>query len=203
MSLVHSFHPCESIVVRYESFREKALGTLDPGVVRAGSRIAASVGYVAHLAFAQPSATGAVVAGIVAVVAGAGLPILLKGFCSERSEMRGASAVVVNVASFADLEDAYGLGSGDHAFRLLRRAMEAEASDGDPVVQMDGAELVLLLDDYHPAHAKAAIRRIESRFARALRDAGYDCDLSLGLADEPSRTRNGVSTAFRRFVSPN
>ena len=181
MSLVHSLHPCDAIATRYGNFRVRAAEALDGRIVAAASRITASAAFVAFLFIARPTAAGALVAGLLAIAAATAFPILLRNFCSDRFEAYGASAIVFEGADFAHLDRTHGPGASDHAFRVLRRSLEAEATPGDFVVQMEGAELVLLLDETASADARSAMARVERRFRKALNDAGYDCDLDIDL----------------------
>ena len=152
------------------------LATLAAG--RAGGRAAAAIGFLAVLAFRQPSPALALAAAAVAVAVGWAVPLLVAA--NEGAD--NASAVCIDGDGFASLDAAYGPGAAAHAFDLLRRALDTETRETDLVVHAEGREIVLLLDGSDPAVARKIMARVERRFATWLSDAGYECDLSLGLA---------------------
>ena len=163
------------------------VATLSVGAV--GSRAAAAVGFVFYLALAHPSAAVAIFAGIFAILLGWVVPTLLGQGLAYSPETSSASALVLDTDGFRNFDEAYGSGTGEHAFRLFRRAVEAEATGTDLVVQMDGNELVLLTDGSSPSVTRSFMARVGRRFSRSLKDAGYECDLSIGLIEDLEATR--------------
>ena len=122
----------------------------------------------------------------IALAVAVGVPKLVASTKEEmetENEENGASAVVVDCEGFSSLDDSYGPGSSDHVFGMLHRAMKMETRDNDLVVHSQGQELVLVLDGSSPEIAQSVMERVERRFAGWLADAGYECNLSVGLAD--------------------
>ncbi len=230
MSLVHSAHPCEALANRLASLVETTrdskiglaagfglsalagapmplpqlalagpiVGTLAAGAV--GGRAAAAVGFVSYLLIDRPSAAMAVAAAAVAVLVGWAVPqLMLRGKAGGTPS--GTSAVTVSCDGFASLDESYGAGAGDHVFSLLRRALETETRDGDVVVHAQERELILVLDGSNPKVAEHVMTRVERRFSTWLADAGYDCDLSVGLAGSVSSEIDALLRASRRSQS--
>lgn len=215
MSLVQSVHPCEAIVNRLATFRNRAtetirdsklglglglaisavagapaplaqlalagpiVATLAMGTV--GGRAAAAVGFLSFLAVHRPSPGVAVAAAAVALLVGWIVPLFLDRDEEDEGRESGASAIVVDCDGFGSLDDTYGEGTSEHVFNLLHRALKVETRDRDVVVHAQGHELILVLDGSTPAIAQAVMARVERRFSSWLADAGYDCNLSVGL----------------------
>lgn len=161
-----------------------------------GGRTAAAVGFVSYLALQRPTPGVALAAAAVAALVGWVVPMLL----TKVEKLDGAtSAITLECDGFASLDLAYGEGASLHVFSLLRRALETETRDSDLVVHVEDKELVLVLDGSNPAVARSVMARVERRFAAWLSDAGYDCDLSVGLTSpedhdsllRAARTENG------------
>ena len=207
MSLVHSINPCGSVVnrvtevIRYSRWCLGAglalsalagapmplpqiclvgpfLATLAAG--RLGGRAAAALGFLSYLVLNRPSAPITVMAGVLALLVGWMVPTLLQRLGAIGDDAQ-ASAVSIDCEGFSALDKTYGNGAGDHAYRLLRRALETEKRDSDLMVHCEGRELVLVIDGSSPSTACATMARVERRFSRWLSDAGYECDLSVGL----------------------
>ena len=155
------------------------LATLASGAL--GGRAAAALGFVSYLAISRPTAGLAIVAAGVAAFVGWGIPFLLE---DRDVASRKASAVIVNCDGFASLDETYGHGSSAHVFDLLRRALETETRDSDLVVEAEEGEMILVLEGSNSGMASAVMSRVERRFATWLSDAGYECDLSVGMFDE-------------------
>lgn len=157
------------------------LATLSAG--KLGGRAAAAVGFVSYLVLNRPMAAPAVASAVLAVAVGVLVPQALEWLGAVEKADEGASAVVVDCDGFASLDETYGPGASVHAFSLLRRALETETRGTDLVVQTDGQELILVLEGSSPAVAQTVMARVETRFSQWLADAGYDCNLSVGLAN--------------------
>lgn len=190
MSIVHPPHAFEE----FRSVLDKLRRRLDPAV----ARLVAAGGFLLFLVAARPSALGALESGLLAVFFAA-------TFSARAETEENASAIIIEAHAFAALDGHYGEGSARIAFGLLRQAMEAEAHNDDLVVQMDGTELVLLTDRLPESEVRAVLARIERRFSHTIRDAGYDCDLDIGLAGDPLRTnaKRARTATFRRVLSTN
>lgn len=151
----------------------------------AGGRAAASIGFLAFLA-GRPGPVEAVVGAAIALAVAWGAPTLVakaqEEMNNERESEGGASAVVVDCEGFSALDDLYGKGTSGYVFSLLHRALKMETRESDMVVHSQGQELVVVLDGSNPAIARAVMERVERRFAGWLMDAGYECNLSVGLA---------------------
>ena len=154
------------------------VATLAAGIP--GGRAAAAVGFASFLAAQRPSPGVAVAAAAVALLVGWLLPVFLD---QEDEVVREscASAIVVACDGFGSLDETYGEGSSDHVFNLLHRALKVETRGSDIVVHAQDRELILVLDGSTPAVAQAVMARVERRFSGWLADAGYDCNLSVGL----------------------
>lgn len=148
-----------------------------------GARAAAAVGFVSYLAFGHPGLIQMAAAAVVALGMAFGIPELMMRKSEPRRADEGASAVVVDCEGFASLDDSYGPGASDHVFKLLRRALETETRATDLVVHAQGQELILVLDGSSPEVARAVMERVERRFSAWLTDAGYECNLSVGLSN--------------------
>lgn len=148
-----------------------------------GARAAAAVGFVSYLVFAHPGLLQMAVAAVVALAMAWGIPQLMTRPSEPRRSDEGASAVVVDCEGFSSLDDTYGPGASDHVFKLLRRALETETRSTDLVVHSHGQELILVLDGSNPEVARAVMERVEQRFSDWLSDAGYECNLSVGLSN--------------------
>jgi diguanylate cyclase (GGDEF)-like protein len=110
---------------------------------------------------------------------------------------------VVDCDGFSSLDESYGSGAGDHVFKLLHRALKVETRDSDLVVRAQDQELILILEGSSPEVAKSVMQRVERRFAGWLTDAGYECNLSVGLAnmDEDEAEFEALMRSARRSES--
>ncbi len=152
---------------------------------KVGARAAAAVGFVAFLTGGSgPAET--VAGAAIALLTAWGVPKLVaraqEDMEAQREMEGGASAVVIDCDGFGALDDTYGPGTSGHVFNLLHRALKHETRESDMVVHSQGQELILILDGSSPAVAQAVMERVERRFAGWLVDAGYECNLSVGLA---------------------
>ena len=175
------------------------LATLAAG--RLGGRAAAAVGFLAYLAIARPSAESAIAAGALAALVGWAIPTFLAWLGAAPAGARTASAVVVDCDGFVALDAKYGPGTGEYAFGLLRRALETETRESDLVVQAEGRELVVVTDGSNPSATRSIMARVERRFSGWLADAGYECELSVGLLD-PAPSASDVDDALRSARRP-
>lgn len=172
-----------------------------------GGRAAAAVGFVSFL-LNRPGPGATLAAGAIAVFVGWAIPALVaksrESYEEPEAESEGASAVVVDCDGFSSLDETYGEGTSSHVFNLLHRALKMETRDSDMVVHSQGHELVLVLDGSSPAVAQAVMTRVERRFGAWLADAGYECNLSVGLAnmDENEDEFNELLRASRRSQGP-
>jgi len=149
-----------------------------------GARAAAGLGLLSYVLLGHPSLIAAFAAAAIALLLAWGMPKLVS--VAPLTEVRldgGASAVAVDCEGFSSLDEKYGMGASDHVFRLLRKALEAETRNTDLVVHAQGQELILILDGSSPQVAQRVMERVERRFSAWLDDAGYECNLSVGLAD--------------------
>jgi diguanylate cyclase (GGDEF)-like protein len=165
-----------------------------------GARAAAAVGFVSYLVFGNPGVAQIAMAAAVALTMAWGVPALMTRKSEPRESDGGASAVVVDCEGFSSLDDTYGPGASDHVFRLLRRALETETRNTDLVVHSQGQELILVLDGSSPEVARAVMERVEQRFSSWLADAGYECNLSVGLSnvDNDEEEFDALMRATRR-----
>ncbi|RYG25264.1 diguanylate cyclase [bacterium] len=167
----------------------------------AGARAAAAVGFVSYLVFAHPGLVQMAAAAVVALAMAFGIPMLMNRPSEpRRSSDEGASAVVVDCEGFSSLDDSYGPGASDHVFKMLRRALETETRSTDLVVHAQGQELILVLEGSSPEVARAVMERVERRFSSWLQDAGYECNLSVGLSnmDNDEEEFDALMRAARR-----
>ena len=165
-----------------------------------GGRAASAVGFLSFLAIQRPNAGAALVGAAVSLLVGWLVPLFLVRDGEERNQESGASAIVIDCDGFSSLDDAYGEGTSGHVFDLLHRALRLETRDRDVVVHSQGHELILVLDGSTPAIAQAVMARVERRFSGWLADAGYECNLAVGLfgADEDESDSEDLLSAARR-----
>lgn len=156
------------------------VATLAAGAI--GGRAAAAVGFVSYLAFSGPSPAAALAAGVISALVGWAVPMFLGRAHLSEEEGKAASAIVVECDGFASLDDVYGDGTSGHVFGLLHRALKTETRESDLVVHAEGRELIIVIDGSTPEVVQAVMGRVERRFSGWLADAGYDCNLSVGLA---------------------
>lgn len=173
-----------------------------------GARVAAGVGLLSYVFFGHPGFLASAVAAVIALLMAWGVPKLLVTPVVEVEEEgeapradNGASAVVIDCDGFSSLDETYGVGAADHVFRLLRRSLEIETRQTDLVVHAQGQELILILDGSSPVVARAVMERVERRFSGWLSDAGYECNLSVGLAnmDEEEGNFDSILREARRI----
>ena len=218
MAMVHSINPCDSVLNR---IKENVCGSrwgLGAGLIfaslagapmplpqislvgpilatvaagRVGGRAAVALGFLSYLVLNRPSAPVAMAAGVLALFFGWMVPTVLQRIGAIEDDAQ-ASAVSIDCEGFSALDKTYGRGAGDHAYRLLQQALEVEKSDSDLVFHCESRELVLVIERTNVAAASATMGRVERRFSGWLSDAGYECDLSVGLfgsvgSDEANR----------------
>ena len=82
------------------------------------------------------------------------------------------------------------------------RALEVETRDSDFVVHAQGQELILVLDGSDPALAESVMARVERRFSGWLSDAGYECNLSVGIGDLASDVDDALRAERRSCGKP-
>ncbi len=168
----------------------------------AGARAAAGLGLVSYVLFGHPGFLAIAAATGIAFLLALGMPKLVSVAPLTEVEIdAGASAVAIDCEGFASLDERYGPGAGDHVFRLLRKALEVETRNTDLVVHVQEQELILVLDGSRPEVARRVMERVESRFSAWLDNAGYECNLSVGLAnmDESEGNFESLMRATRRF----
>jgi GGDEF domain-containing protein len=90
------------------------------------------------------------------------------------------SAVTIDLENVISLDDLHGLGSADHAVRLMARALEEETAADDFVARTGPTTFAVVVRGADRAAASDLVERVRIRFDSLLHDAGYECDLSLG-----------------------
>jgi len=171
-----------------------------------GGRAAALVGFLSYLAFGHPGPVAIMAAASLATLVGWGVPRLVEESLATRENEttesdRGASAVVIDCEGFASLDETYGMGASLHVFDLLHSAIRMETREDDLVVHSHGQELVLVLDGSSPAIAQVVMDRVERRFSGWLADAGYECNLSVGLSNNGADAE--IESMMRSAYGPN
>lgn len=167
-----------------------------------GARTAAGLGLLSYVLLGHPGVWAGLAAAGIALLLAWGMPKLVT--MAPPTEVRpdtGASAVAIDCEGFSSLDQRYGFGAGDHVFRLLRKALEVETRQTDIVVHVQGQELILVLDGSSPVVARRVMERVEHRFSGWLDNAGYDCNLSVGLAnmDESEAEFESLMRVARRY----
>lgn len=175
---------------------------------RKGAWASAAAGFSSFAFFAHPSPVAIAFAALFSALAAYGVPTAMASLEERANERRrddgGASAITIDCDGFASLDESYGEGSGDHVFSMLRRALEQETRDTDLVVHVQGQELVLVLDGASPEVAQSVMMRVERRFSQWISDAGYECNLSVGVAgyDEDEVEFDRIMRSARRAEGP-
>lgn len=168
-----------------------------------GAAFAAITGVVSYLAFGRPTELGVVAALSIAAAATWAMPRLVvpkAAAVMEDEEDSGASAIMIDCDGFASLDATYGEGAGDHVRSMLYRAIRMETRERDLVAPMDGNEIVLVLENATPNTAERVMSRVEARFSQWLADAGYECNLSVGLASV-DHSESGLDDLLREARS--
>lgn len=171
-----------------------------------GGRLAALIGFGAYL-LTQPTLAQALAAAGIAATVAWGVPALVaksqetSQAVPEGAEKEGAAAVVIDCDGFSTLDASYGEGASAHVFKMLHRALKTETREDDLIVYTDGQELILVLDGASPSVAQTVMARVERRFGQWLSDAGYECNLTVGLADVENDEAefNDLLRAARRY----
>ncbi|MGV3616055.1 MAG: diguanylate cyclase domain-containing protein [Fimbriimonas sp.] len=110
------------------------------------------------------------------------------------------SAVTIDLENVISLDDLHGLGSADHAVRLMARALEEETGADDFVARTGPTTFAVVVRGADRAVATSLVERVRARFDALLYDAGYECDLSLGEA--PVSTSPEVDEMIDRSSLP-
>lgn len=104
-----------------------------------------------------------------------------------------------DVDGFKEFNDTRGHAYGDEVLRTVAAALQATARTGDVVARLGGDEFAILLVEAERKFAREYLRRA----GRALRDAGWDVSLSVGLAasregDTPEKLLERADRAMYR-----
>jgi len=91
--------------------------------------------------------------------------------------------VIIDCDGFKRVNDQYGHRAGDHILQMLAKLLEAETRHSDMVVRMGGDEFALILSDADPQIAGRVLGRVEATFRQQMQDAGYECSISIGIAE--------------------
>lgn len=90
------------------------------------------------------------------------------------------SAVTIDLENVLSLDDLHGFGSGDHAARLMARALEEETGPDDFVARTGPTTFSVVVRGADRVTAALLVDRVRVRFDELLHDAGYECAVSLG-----------------------
>ena len=90
------------------------------------------------------------------------------------------SAVTIDLENILALDDLHGFGSGDHAARLMARALEEETGPNDFVARTGPTTFSVIVRGADRDMAAALVDRVRARFDELLHDAGYECAITLG-----------------------
>ncbi|MEZ0325187.1 MAG: GGDEF domain-containing protein [Fimbriimonas sp.] len=98
--------------------------------------------------------------------------------------------VAIDCDGFKQLNDTHGHKAGDHVLRILAGVLDKQTRDTDMVARTGGDEFLIVLRGVEAPVAKQILQRIESEFEHAVRVAGYECSVSMGMAvmEEESAT---------------
>ncbi len=98
--------------------------------------------------------------------------------------------VAMDCDGFKQLNDTHGHKAGDHVLRILAGVLDKQTRDTDMVARTGGDEFLIVLRGVESLKAKQILQRIESEFEHAVRVAGYECSVSMGMAilDEDTAT---------------
>lgn len=110
------------------------------------------------------------------------------------------SAVTIDLENILALDDLHGNGSGDHAARLMARALEEETGPDDFVARTGPTTFSLIVRGADRIAAAELVDRVRIRFDELLNDAGYECAISLG--EEPLETASEVDEMLERTSLP-
>jgi diguanylate cyclase (GGDEF)-like protein len=90
--------------------------------------------------------------------------------------------VAIDCDGFKKLNDTHGHKAGDHVLRILAGVLDKQTRDTDMVARTGGDEFLIVLRGVDTHTAKQILQRIESEFEYAVRVAGYECSVSMGMA---------------------
>ena len=90
--------------------------------------------------------------------------------------------VAIDCDGFKKLNDTHGHKAGDHVLRILAGVLDKQTRDTDMVARTGGDEFLIVLRGVEAPIAKQILQRIESEFEHAVRIAGYECSVSMGMA---------------------
>lgn len=91
--------------------------------------------------------------------------------------------IMIDCDGFKMINDRHGHQAGDHVLQILAKLLEAETRKNDMVVRMGGDEFAVILSDATLQSARTLLGRVEERFRDAMYDAGYECTVSIGIAE--------------------
>ncbi|HSI72896.1 MAG TPA: GGDEF domain-containing protein [Fimbriimonas sp.] len=90
--------------------------------------------------------------------------------------------VAIDCDGFKKLNDTHGHSAGDHVLRILAGVLDKQTRDSDMVARTGGDEFLLVLRGASTREAQNILARVEREFEYAVRVAGFECSVSMGMA---------------------
>ena len=93
------------------------------------------------------------------------------------------TVVMIDCDGFKSINDRFGHQAGDHILKMLARILRNETRACDLAIRMGGDEFALVLEGVSSEETRHILDRVKDNFERQVKDAGYECSISAGIAE--------------------
>jgi diguanylate cyclase (GGDEF)-like protein len=105
-----------------------------------------------------------------------------RAFGKAQRQKESLIVVAIDCDGFKKLNDTHGHSAGDHVLRILAGVLDKQTRDSDMVARTGGDEFLIVLRGATKKEAQNILSRVEREFEYAVRVAGYECSVSMGMA---------------------